>query len=183
MHLEDFLFLVLFVFLLVGFFSSEIEKRYRFSRSKHLAKALPKGEEPPCANWQVWTGKEIEGFTYINHKTLFVRSLKLVTLDELRADYPKINRIWFCQEMLAEDQQAMARALDMWACVCVECFIDDVMIGDIWKRAHIYLKLPFNLTPMKDHICIGEAFHDEAFQIGTGRKVNPVQYLDDERIM
>ncbi len=52
---------------------------------------------------------------------------------------------------------------------------------DLLANFTIYLKLDF-LMKQGDFVCVGPAYQDEAFRIGTGHKVKPEHYNTDTKI-
>lgn len=142
--------------------------------------------KPPCAHWKAWIGPEIEGHTDLKEQTLFVRvGDVLALLDE----YPDITRVWLCKEFLFSHCQASLVIL------CRKMRLRDVRIAVevplsqfseyLFLRPFVnfYIKVELN-TPLLpgDHICVGPAFNDEAFLIGSGNRVEPDQYLGDRQI-
>jgi hypothetical protein len=142
--------------------------------------------KPPCAEWSMWLGPEIEGTASRGVQTLFIRSLSaysgLKITDDLSFLARKANRVWFCKEFTNWVlMQAIAKHFQE---VCVEvepkCFENIPLV--IRQRARIYLKVAVPLKP-GDHICVGPAFEDESFAIGQGIKVDPKDYYADRRII
>jgi len=146
----------------------------------------PNPMSPPCAEWRIWKGQEIEGTQGIGEWTLFIRSLE---------DFPNLapedcfifkeksgcTRVWFCKEYTL---WPMIRAIGEYfdkVCIEVEPKCYDSIPKDLRRKATIYLKVK---TPLKDgdFVCVGPAFSDESFEIGTGAKVTPEAYLKDKRI-
>jgi hypothetical protein len=139
---------------------------------------------PECANWKIWTGLEIEGSSEIGETTLFIREL---VVTDLEADYSFMNRggsikrIWFCKEFV--DWPFLRVLSKHFAIVCIEATPKtyENIPKDIRSNFRIYLKVKQELKP-GDFICVGPGFMDEAFQIGTGKKVTPEMYQNDIRI-
>jgi hypothetical protein len=96
---------------------------------------------------------------------------------------PACRRIWFCKEFT---KWAYVReALKYFDVVCVEVGYDAKLPpADILANTRIYLKVPtaFKLKS-GDQVCVGAAYQDEAFEIGTGIKVMPEQYRNDCRLV
>lgn len=144
---------------------------------------VPKTDAPPCAKWKVWLGKEIEGTYDLGEETLFIRNLTGMTFVEARDTCPHVKRVWFCKEFITTDNfNIMCAALEQFESVCVEVDQWTIMPQIIWDRARIYYKVA---VPLKtgDQVCVGNAFSDESFEVGEGRKVDPSMYLQDEQIL
>jgi hypothetical protein len=148
--------------------------------------------KPDCAVWNVWRGREIEGYDDIGEETLFVRDLKSTTLEYYRSRFPDIRRVWFCSEFwdhsnFLESLQEICRSMRMYRKVCIEVRatslvrIPEKMMNQEQIALYIKLELPYTPKP-GTHICIGTAFSDEAFLFGRGRKVSPDRYSNDIRI-
>jgi hypothetical protein len=143
--------------------------------------------KPPCANWSLWKGPEVEGTNGLGVSTLFIRSLAKFNVgpeDDLSFLSHKslCSRVWFCKEFTDWEMiRAISKFFDQ---VCIEVLPKnfDAVPKDIRESATIYLKVS---TPLKngDFVCVGPAFSDEAFEIGTGAKVNPEKYLGDTQIV
>lgn len=137
----------------------------------------PKTHFPPCANWNVWAGKEIEGHTSIGRETLFVRRL---TKPIKNFYFLGFKRVWFCHEFT--DWDTVLHAFSKFEEVCVEVNVYGRRPPRrILEKAIIYWKLPIDMKRF-DHICVGKLFADESFMIGTGNKVNASKYCGDRRI-
>lgn len=146
--------------------------------------------KPPCANWNVWKGAEVEGVSELGAATLFIRrpSPDLGTVFWQHSKGCK--RVWLCKEYLktrAKDElKADIAALRKYGMtVAVE-----IMLEDVWKYSYlapteavVYVKIP-NADWLRkgDHVCIGPAFSDEAFCIGSGASVTPDAYAKDIQI-
>ncbi len=142
--------------------------------------------QPPCAVWKMWIGSEIEGYDDLGVRTLFVRSGPI--LDELDKR-PDIKRVWLCKEFLNGHPMdyitVMCQKLkDRGIKICVEVSIS--MFGEyvyeLRRLCTFYVKWDTDILQPGDHICIGNAFSDEAFKVGNGNKVSPQQYENDEFI-
>lgn len=152
-------------------------------------KKKPKAEQPPCADWKIWVGREIEGHAGLGVNTLFIRNARgFDTFRELMeyvssCGHPIITRFWFCKEFTDWDLLHEAVGWGRRENICVEA---------VWGRHQmpavlqdfvtIYWKFPVALPP-GTHVCFGPAFSDESFQIGMGNKVSPEQYLNDVRVL
>lgn len=144
---------------------------------------------PPCAKWDLWIGGEVEGTADIGVKTLFVRSLPQEcatsspeTLRDVLTQRGTIRRVWFCKEFT--DWKLMMRVARLFPSVCVEATMETyhTLPGKAREDFSIYLKVPLRLKS-SDHICVGPAFCDESFRVGTGAKVHPEAYLSDVKIL
>lgn len=141
---------------------------------------------PPCANWNIWLGPEVEGQDNeaLGKKTLFVRQgdpYPYVTKTGSRFN-PSIVRIWFCKEF---KDMVVVQDLANFFPVTLEVSLStwyllkkSVMENE---RITLFFKLPISLR-QGDHICVGPAFSDESFKIGTGSKVSVQDYLKDRRL-
>ena len=146
-------------------------------------------KNPPCSEWKVWRGKEIEGTTQIGVETLFIRDLPGATVESMTPEFlAKISRngqtarVWFCKEF---SDWPLARAIIKWfktACLEVNHRTVDCVPKDLKATCVLYYKVPSQLK-RGDFICAGPAFNDEAFAIGTGASVKPENYLADIRIL
>jgi hypothetical protein len=145
-----------------------------------------KHDQPPCANWQLWVGAEIEGASDLGERTIFVRFLPAGTTGEFLREKTKANRIWFCKEFTDWHRlRKIAEAFDP-SKVCIEVMLNryNSLPSDFRQRFRIYVKVP-ELHGMKpgDHVCIGLPFQDEAFQVGNGKRVASSDYEKDIRIL
>jgi hypothetical protein len=144
--------------------------------------------KPPCADWKLWTGAEIEGTSELGSKTLFIRSLSDFNVVDQKqfaeqlAELSGCKRVWFCKEF--RDWKFLENIASHFESVCIEALPNNYV--NIPKRIRlkyrIYVKVIMpNLKP-GDFICVGEPFMDEAFEIGKGATVKPEDYLKDKRI-
>jgi hypothetical protein len=138
---------------------------------------------PPCSEWKIWVGPEIEGHTDLGEMTLFIRDCFTIKAHEYLL--MKYSRVWFCKEFITEKNYPTMR----WVIagprtVCLEVTLDmlDTLPPDIYDDCQLYLKVEATLKP-GDHVCMGLPFKDEAFLVGEGQRVKPTQYLQDERIL
>lgn len=135
---------------------------------------------PDCAEWNLWLGPEVEGTIGIGVPTLFVRK---ATRDEVFAAARQhgIGRVWFCKEWA--DWETIVQVLSSGRKVCLEVTPETIRLVPVFvmKEACVYLKVDTELKD-GDHVCVGPAFADEAFRIGTGAKVEPVDYAGDRRL-
>lgn len=156
-------------------------------------------KKPPCAEWRIWKGPEVEGTRSVGVSTLFIRSLQdfsgaTPTVDWSFLKKSGCERVWFCKEFYrsepTDDQGnfiawGLVRAIGKhFSEICLEVEPKDYcsIPKDIKASATIYLKVLDVELKKGDFICVGPAFADEAFQIGTGAKVTPEVYLNDVRI-
>lgn len=145
--------------------------------------------KPPCANWSVWVGPEVEGSSGLGERTLFIRQLPAewaLTIDsDLKQLRKRSNstRVWFCKEFLNWPMLEAIAAHYEPGNVCIEvepnCF--ESLPRRFRQNYRIYVKLDLPLKP-GDHVCVGPAFSDESFEMGHGSKVLPEQYLKDIKI-
>lgn len=134
-------------------------------------------KKPKCANWSLWEGNEVEGNTDKGVKTLFIR--KIVDKKEILSWLNAYDRIWFCEEF--QDQDFIKQAIKIHNNINISLYVNDIDKYTKWnlKNSRVYLKIPIVLKP-KDYICIGKPFEDESFEIGSGFKVKPKDYINDK---
>lgn len=135
-------------------------------------------KKPPCADWHVWVGPEVEGSVDLGKRTLFVRHCRYW---KQYVD-ASIGRVWFCCEF--DDWNQVREAIaEFPGSVCLEVNSRTVerIPKDVMKNVRAYYKLDPGLKP-GDFVCVGPAFSDEAFQLGSGRTVRPENYLADRRL-
>ena len=131
--------------------------------------------KPPCADWGLWHGPEVEGEIARGVQTLFVRRGDEMTIRYVAAGF---ERVWFCHEY--DDWEVVRFLVDEGKSVCLETnfetwpFVPD----DIKKRARIYFKTGLVLKT-GDHLAVGEAFSEEQFCVGTGVVSSTNDYLED----
>lgn len=148
--------------------------------------------KPPCSEWSIWVGKEIEGNTELGVTTLFIRAIPSVSADPTK-DFSfmtklgesEITRVWFCKEFT---NWALLEAIARhFKSVCIEVTPERLICipQRFRERYQIYVKVSFGRLNLKkgDVICVGPAFADEAFTIGEGAKVQPDLYLNDLKIL
>lgn len=158
--------------------------------------------KPPCAEWDIWTGPEIEGTTDLGEKTVFIRRLRQVGITE-KTDFSfiprsmKANRLWLCKEFLHDcmtDETrgwGVVRRLASYFApqkVCLEVTPATLVTlpADLRKKHRLYLKV---ILPAEhglkddDFVCVGPAYEDAAFVYGQGARVKPEQYLGDIKIL
>ena len=139
---------------------------------------------PPCSEWNLWLGEEIEGHSELGTITLFVRKIPpgitLKFFEDITGQ--NINRIWFCKEFA--DWEMLTAIAPMFPSRCLEVTLDTLPTIPVAVRhwVRFYLKIPVELW-RDDHVCVGPAFADESFKIGTGNKVIPLDYERDKFIL
>lgn len=146
--------------------------------------------KPPCADWGIWLGPEVEGTSEIGEQTLFIRKLSC-TAEEFRAQQSDlvpsltrrgvVRRVWFCKEFTSWPLIRLIAPHFKTVCLEVSAKGYDNLPRDFRTSYTIYLKLPFMLKK-GDHVCVGADYQDEAFCIGTGAIVSPESYLNDKKV-
>jgi hypothetical protein len=155
------------------------------------------GDLPSCEHWQIWVGHEVEGETERGSLTLFIRkNLTQKDLDVFFAQYlemcrrenQRFTRIWFTKEFLTWQVFRYAKTIADIVCLEVEIieYFPQQKVGrklplNLFHGVQLYVKIPLQLR-RGDHVCIGYAFEDEAFLVGSGRKVSPRDYRDDVKL-
>jgi len=166
-------------------------------------------KKPPCSDWGIWEGSEIEGLTQIGVKTLFVRRLPTglllsVLVGKLQIKGMKYDRIWFCKEFVPPhitNYNSWLSGLELLFSynprlkVAIE--VDSIEVAAIASRLRrdleesiyycqdnkvsLYYKIGawVDLDAPGDHVCVGQAFNDRAFVVKDGVKVTPDLYLSD----
>lgn len=139
---------------------------------------------PPCSEWNLWLGEEIEGHSQLGTVTLFVRKIPPgITLKYFEDTAEQgITRIWFCKEFT--DWENLIAIAEKFSHRCLEVTPETLPLIPVAVRQWVrfYLKIPAQLWP-GDHVCVGPAFADEAFEIGKGKKVTPSEYEKDKFIL
>ena len=145
-------------------------------------------KKPPCADWSVWTGIECEGDdTTKGRTTLFIRALPGVTAETditpLRFG-ERAQAVWFCKEF--RNWQVLENIANCFPKGAVTLEVSPTTLGLVphrfLKAYRLFYKLPVQLKS-GDFVCVGHAFHDESFRIGTGDRAKPDMYLNDQRIL
>ena len=143
-------------------------------------------DKPECADWGLWLGAEIEGHTGLGARTLFIRRLPVAITAEWLVEKSKADRVWFCKEFKDWPRlEAIASKFPSAnVCIEIEAPVYRSLPAAFRKDYVIYVKVP-SVVGLKagDHVCVGAAFSDESFMIGTGAKVNPGDYGADTRIL
>jgi hypothetical protein len=146
--------------------------------------------QPECSQWALWTGKEIEGDKDLGTETLFIRKLDTTAEDFRKAGQTlvdsmtrkgAIKRVWFTKEF--KNWALLREIAKHFQTVCLEVSYKeyDHLPQDFKARFTLYVKFPV-MMKAGDFICVGPAFQDEAFRIGTGNKVSPEAYVHDKKI-
>lgn len=138
---------------------------------------------PPCKDWNIWVGHEVEGYRAIGMPTVFVRRFVGEANSRNLALKGKNHRIWFCGEFLSFPLFAehIREALDNFEEVCIEW---NLMLGpkelpaDLLARCKIYVTTGVSLKK-GDHVSVGINYDLEFFQVGRGRKTKPADYKED----
>lgn len=149
-------------------------------------------QKPPCSTWSVWTGLEIEGNKEVGAKTMFIRRFA-PPFDQLKTWLweHSISRVWICKEMVhflhrkgqwTDFMNTMKEANVTSIAIEATLFNVRMIPLDVFNEARIYLKITAGLKP-GDQICVGRAFHDEAFEIGSGVRVTEEQYGQDTKLI
>lgn len=142
-------------------------------------------ENPPCANWKIWTGPEVEGHTDLGKKTLFVRE---------GLHFPlymdaTISRVWFCKEILdllfAGEGLALLTSLKRVRPEVAFAFeiplVDIDMYLPLRKFGKFYVKFDLGgyISP-GDTLCFGQPYMDRFVLVEhTTTKVNHEDYSKD----
>lgn len=154
-----------------------------------MKSSTPSPQLPPCSEWHVWVGPEIEGTQDVGVRTLFIRSLEdfpsLRPTDDLSVfrTNSKCPRVWFCKEFT--DWPMLRSLARHFESVCIEVEPKAVLgiPADLRRTARIYYKVVLVEPPKDgDMVCIGLPFQDEAFEIGKGAKVKPEDYRRDTKV-
>ncbi len=148
---------------------------------------------PPCARWEIWIGKEVEGEREHGEETLFIRDLGHKTIAELfmLCKQRKIERVWFCEEF--GNWEIVREALVYFKKVCVamrypNCspFRNPWPPSDVAARVRLYLKVVIPsqfFLKNEDQICVGRPYNEETFEWGSVKETSPSDYLNDERVL
>lgn len=149
-------------------------------------------KKPECAHWRMWVGAEVEGEHDVGVRTLFIRSLKDVPGDfselgtlQLLREKSQCSRVWFCHEF--NHWRTVELATLAFDQVCIEaryCFAKSIpprIRGR--ENVRIYYKVELDV-PLRDGdvICVGRPFEDEAFTVGSGKRVTPDLYTNDRPV-
>lgn len=143
-------------------------------------------QTPPCADWKVWVGCEVEGSSGLGEKTLFIRQLTVA--NPLTTDFSfltkggTISRVWFCKEFTDWRTLRAIRRLFSETCVEVTPKTIENVPKDIRNECRLYLKVNVSLKK-GDYVCVGPPFSDESFEMGTGHSVKETDYLKDQKLL
>ena len=144
--------------------------------------------KPPCADWQMWTGLEIEGHSERGAVTLFVRGGNIFKAIAENPLCKQVIRIWLCKEFLFGNSKekliSVCRTLSESGDYTIAVEVPLSQLAEyMYLRPYVYFYIKWE-THLRsgDHICIGEPFHDENFRIGDGMKMSPQPYMNDVRI-
>jgi hypothetical protein len=153
-----------------------------------------KSKNPPCSQWNVWIGDEVEGTISLGVKTIFVRDLKHSSLEKLKQQFPGINRIWFCDEF--RDWVEVEKALNLYESVCVTFEVSKMSYLDfckipktILKRVKVYWRSTFPVWVIDfavnngSQICLGEPYELLTFSAPYGRRVYGEDYGKDVKVL
>lgn len=165
--------------------------------------------EPPCAEFKVWVGLEIEGSTGLGSPTVFVRSMdgypeSLVINPVELSDYLDehaqrfyhdhvihlrkglVPRIWFCKEF--RDWGFIESCVESYETVCIEFTAEEYIRGAepptayLRERTRPYIKLgkPSSYFVRRgSHFFFGERFSEESCMLKGKEDVAPKNYEAD----
>lgn len=136
---------------------------------------------PPCANWNLWIGPEIEGYSQLGVLTLFVRN---ASYDDIEYHSRTVDRIWFDTKFDDISVEFIKKIKTLNKKIIFDLTLDKYYTLVQQNRFDILdeqLYLRINNISLKtgDHIKLGSEFHEEAFEIGTGKKSYPELYYND----
>ena len=140
--------------------------------------------KPDCSQWNIWEGKEIEGFTDINARTLFIRKASRYKIQEVivKGQY---TRLWFCDEYDDLEEKWIRSITDLCPKIIFGVTYQKYLTlpSYIKQDFQIYLQLN-DLVDLKkdDHIKLGTLYSEESFLVGTGKKAHPEFYNQDIKI-
>lgn len=153
-------------------------------------------QKPPCADWKVWIGPEVEGETQRGEPTLFVREATHYKLNDLLLiECPHIKRVWFCEEFVETPiaefvvEHVLRTLLQVDVALSIETKPDLIESWTTWrkslpealrKRISFYFRLRTDWNE-GDHICVGPAYSDSIIKIPPA-SVSPIDYVKDVRI-
>lgn len=144
--------------------------------------------EPPCSQWKIWIGNEVEGSIDIGEPTLFIRDLLNRSFSELAAEVKqrKITRVFFTEEF--NNWPIIRDSFVHFLKVCKAHYIQGhcELPPDIAKNARIYWKcliLPETMEiKIGDQICVGHPFREQIFEWGTKYEMTVADYEKDEKL-
>ena len=138
--------------------------------------------KPPCSEWGIWEGPEIEGHSQLGEMTLFVRRGNFLPILKNR----NYKRVWFCREFC--DWAALHELLDSpsvdGSIFAIEVTPETLSNVPSWVFKHLEVHYKWAVDPKKgDHICLGQPFNEFSFQLDTPKaSVSPDMYLGDVRL-
>ena len=142
---------------------------------------------PDCANWKMWEGPEIEGYTDLNERTLFVRAaFQTEIVKELSEK--KHTRLWLCDEyskLVNNNFLEVLRKNFTELKIVIGCTYDTYLTLSKFVKENFQLYIQLNNLQLKkdDHIKVGNLFYEESFLMGQGKKSNPQLYSNDIKIL
>ncbi len=141
---------------------------------------------PDCSTWKIWEGPEIEGYTDLNVRTLFIRE---ATRQQVLSEIEKgnHNRVWFCEEYNDLEDEWLKRLSTskenlklVFGCTLKKYFS---LSNFVKKNFQLYIQLNDLELKENDHVKIGKLFYEESFLMGQGKKSNPQLYSNDIKIL
>lgn len=142
-------------------------------------------EAPDCANWNMWVGPEIEGYTDLGEMTLFVRKASFDQIVDAIIK-TKVWRIWFCDEFELDDKELETLIrVDESKTFVIGCTYKKYLTLSkfVKENFQIYIQLNDLILKEGDHIKVGSLFYEESFMIGRGKVSNPKLYSNDIKIL
>lgn len=140
---------------------------------------------PPCSKWNIWEGKEIEGFTDLNYLTLFIRKATKLEIKKYSKTY---NRIWITNEYQKLSRKNVEFLLSLQKHICIDLTLEKYFKlkkqgrRDILDNFQVYVRINDLVLKTNDHIKIGKLFYEESFLVGAGKKVETELYHNDKFI-
>lgn len=140
---------------------------------------------PPCSEWRLWEGIEIEGFTDMGVTTLFIRD---ATKEELDVFIPQYERIFvgsgFVKAGISPEFMQYLKSFGKKLCFEIH-FEDYVKLHnegrtDIIGEHQVYLQINNFALKEGDHVKIGDFFKEEIFLSGTGMRTPFEAYFGDK---
>lgn len=140
---------------------------------------------PPCSQWNIWEGEEIEGFTDLNVTTLFIRN---ATRSEIKKYSKSHNRIWLTNEYQKLSKKNIEFLLSLQKHICIDLTLEKYLKlkkkerTDILDNFQVYVRINDLKLKSRDHIKIGDLFYEESFLVGSGKTVDTNLYHNDKFI-
>lgn len=140
---------------------------------------------PPCSQWNIWEGEEIEGFTDLNAPTLFIRN---ATRSEIKKYSKSHNRIWLTNEYQKLSKKNIEFLLSLQKHICIDLTLEKYLKlkrqdrADILDNFQVYVRINDLKLKSRDHIKIGDLFYEESFLVGSGKTVDTNLYHNDKFI-